>query len=129
MNGIGYILTSVMSLGLLWAVIRSRLELNRTESSFVGCLAFVFFSMFLLASDGRIIPGGLFFSIHGEIIPIVSCLVMLWFIGRDFRAASVIRRIGLLFLAVFSVGIITLATVINVSFWFEPHARGDLVAW
>jgi hypothetical protein len=129
MNTIGNILTGVSAVALVLAVMRSRLELNHTKSGFGGCLAFVFFSMFLLATDGRVIPGGPFVSIHAEIIPGVSCLTVLFCSARDFRAATIARRVGLSFLALFAVGIITLAVLINVSFRFEPHARGALVAW
>jgi hypothetical protein len=129
MNAKWHIFTVVPAVAMVLALIRARLELNQVKSGSWGCLAFAFFCMFLLATDGRIIPGGPFFSIHGEIIPVGGCLVILWSVGRAFRSASIVRRVGLSLLALFSAGIITLATAINVAFWFEPHARGDLVGW
>jgi len=129
MNSKWYVLTVVPAVAMILAVIRARLELNHAKSGFWGCLAFVFLAMFLVATDGRISPGGPFFSVHGEIIPVGGCLVMLWLIGRDFRVASLRRRVGLSLLALASVGITALATIVNVSFWLEPHARGDLVGW
>ena len=129
MNATGNILTGVLAVALVLAVNRSRLELNHAKSGFRGCWAFVLFSLFRLATDGRIIPGGPFVSIHAEVLPALSCAVVLLFIARDFRTASAARRVGLSFLVLASVSIIAVAAMVIVLFCREPYARGVLVAW
>ena len=83
-------------------------------------------SMLLFATDGKIVPGGPFVSIHAELIPVLCCLAVLFFIARDFRAASIARRVGLAFLGFASVGIIALVVQIVVSFWCDRFSRGVL---
>jgi hypothetical protein len=86
-------------------------------------------SVLMLATDSKIIPGGPFVSVHGEILPAVSCLAMLFLVVRDFRTATTARRIGLSFLAFVSVSIIFLVVFIVVSFCRERFARGALFGW
>ena len=86
-------------------------------------------SMLLVATDVKTVPGGPFVSIHAEILPVVSCLAVLFFVARDFRAASIGRRVGLSFLGLVSVGIIALVIRIVVSFCCDRFAREVLFGW
>ena len=99
---------------------------NHPKSHVRTCLTLILVSMLLFATDGKIIPGGPFVSVHAEIVPVLCCLAVLFFIARDFRAASIARRVGLSFLALVSVGIIALVVQFVVSFWCGRFSRGAL---
>jgi hypothetical protein len=129
MNAFGYILTGTSSVVLLLALIRSGFELSHAKSSFWGCLSVILVSLFLLGTNVRITPGGPFVSVHGDIFPALSCMAVLFFITRDFRAFSNARRIGLSFITFFLFGVIALVVADIVHFSREEFARGVLFAW
>jgi len=85
--------------------------------------------MFLLATDAKKIPGGPFVSVHAEILPVVCCMTVLFFVVRNFRAASIASRVGLLFSALISAGIILLVVEFIASFCRDRFARGALFGW
>ena len=102
---------------------------THTKSSLWICLALILFSMLLVATDAKRIPGGPFVSVHAEIVPVFSCITVLFFVARDFRAASIVRRVGLSFLALVSAGIILIVVEIIASFCRDRFARGALFGW
>lgn len=85
--------------------------------------------MFLAATDAKTNPGGPFVSIHAELFPIVICLSVLFFLVRNFQAASTARRVGISILAMISLGTIALAVSAIVMFCRHINARGDLLGW
>ena len=129
MNILFTILMGVSPLALFLAVVRSRLELNNSKSGYWGCRAVIFLSLFLLAMSFRIIPGGPFVSIRSDIFPAMSCLGMLFFAARGFRAASAAQRVRLSFLAFVSLGIIMLVIADVAEFCCNHFARGALFGW
>ena len=104
-------------------------SVNQTKSSTLICLILVLVSVLLVITDVKVIPGGPFVSFHAEIVPVVCCLAALFFIARDFRAASLARRVGLSLLGFLSVGIIALVVRIVVSFCLDRFSRGALFGW
>jgi len=129
MNDMGILLTGTGSLGLLLVLARSRLELNRSKTSFWGCLAVIFLSLFLIAANVRIIPGGPFVSIHADVLPVVSCLTMSVFAVQGFRASSIGRRVGLSLMVLVSAATIAFAVAEVASFCHNRFARGALFGW
>ena len=101
---------------------------SQSKSHVRICLTLILVSI-LLVTDGKIVPGGPFVSVHAEIVPVMCCLAVLFYVVRDFRAASIGRRIGLSFLALGSVGVIALVIQTIVSFCQDRFARGTLVGW
>jgi len=99
------------------------------KCKFWHCVALVVFSSLLLATDGKVIPGGPFVSIHAEILPVLCCLAVLFFAAQDFRTSSTIRRIGFSILALVSLGNIGLIVWFIMGFCQNRFARGDLVGW
>jgi len=93
------------------------------------CLALVLVSLLLVVTDVKVVPGGPFVSVHAEIIPCLCCLAVLFFVVRDFRAASIGRRVVLSFLALVSAGIIALVSQIVISFCLDRFSRGALIGW
>ena len=93
------------------------------------CLTLILISLLLVATDVKVIPGGPFVSVHGEVFPVLCCMAVLFFVAREFRLATTARRIGLSFLALGSACIIVLVIQIIVSFCHDRFARGTLVGW
>ena len=129
MNPIGIILTGVLTLVLVLASVRSRLELNHAKPGYSGCLGVIGLSFLLVVSDVRVIPGGPFISIHANVLPVLSCVVMLFFAVRAFRGDCAVRRVGVVAIVLASVGIIAGVILEIVAFWREPFARGVLLGW
>jgi hypothetical protein len=102
---------------------------NQSKSSAWIYLTLILVSLLLVLTDVKVVPGGPFVSVHAEIVPVLFCLAALFFIARDFRAASIGGRIGLSFLGLVSVGIIALVVQIVVSFCRDRFSRGALLGW
>ena len=102
---------------------------HHTKSSLWICFGLILFSMLLVATDGKKIPGGPFVSVHAEVLPAVMCLAVLYLVARDFGASSIAGRVGLLFLAIVSTGMILLVAKFIVSFYHDRFARGSLFGW
>jgi hypothetical protein len=100
-----------------------------SKSSLWICLALISISVLLVLTDGKRIPGGPFVSFHAEVLPVVGCLAVLFFVARDFRAVTIARRAALSVFAFISVGVIALVIQFILSFWHEPSSRGVLFGW
>ena len=125
-----YILvTGVCALALLGLLVRFHLQAKRTGLSLWSGWAVILMSLLCLATTVRIIPGGPFISAHADILPAISCIVVLVSCVRVVQISSVGRRIGLLFAGLGSVGVILLVVTDIVTFWQNRFARGGMLGW
>ncbi len=129
MNEIGILLTATCSVGLFFLLTRSRLELNRTRTTFWGSSGVILVSLFLMVANVRVIPGGPFVAIHADVLPVVSCLSMSVFAVQAFRVSSSLRRVGLSLTVLSSIAITALAVADVASFYHNRFARGALLGW
>ena len=74
----------------------------------------------------KVIPGGPFISIFGEAIPLLFFLISLFLEIKLYVAASSKSRIWILLLMGLTILLIGFILFNNLTFWFNPHARGQL---
>ena len=123
------IITGVCTLALLGLLVRFHLQARGMNLSLWSGWAVILMSLLCLATSVRIVPGGPFVSIHADIFPAISCIVVLVACTRVFQASSIGRKIGLLFTGLGSVGVISLVVMDIVAFCQNRFARGVVVGW
>jgi hypothetical protein len=89
---------------------------------FVGLLSWPF-------GSGKLIPGGPFVSVFGDVIPAAFALIAIWcalpFICHPLLKikASAMAHIAL------ATALLAVVLVNVVGFYFDPYARGDALGW
>ena len=129
MNNIGYLVTLVLSLALLVLLALSWFDVTRATLRLSKLWLILAVSAILVATTVRVIPGGPFLSIHGDILPILSCVALFVIASIALPRSSVPRRMLLISAMLGSLGLTGLIVAKVVSFWREPFARGELVGW
>src|SRR5579864_8000460 len=129
MNIPGYVLTSVLSLAMLWMLALAFSQISHAPVRVSTCWLIVALSGVLVGTTGRIIPGGPFVSFHGDILPVVGCAATLAVSAITFRAISQERRLILGSAMLASLVVIGVVVTNVLSFWNEPFARGAILAW
>ncbi len=129
MNTAGYLVTACLSVGLVLLLALVWSDLHGAKPRLVRFWLIVFLSGALIATRGRLIPGGPLLSVHGAILPAVGCLALLAYGARGFRAIDPDLRLVLAFAMLASAGMIAVVVANVLSFWKDPFARGALLAW
>ncbi|MCX6926811.1 MAG: hypothetical protein NT154_26945 [Verrucomicrobia bacterium] len=129
MNTTGYIITATLSVGLLLLLAVSGADLAHARLRVSACWLIVALSGILIATTGRLIPGGPFVSLHSDVFPVVGCIALLAFGAVGFRFISAERRLVLVFAMLASIGLIGVVVTNVLAFWRDPFARGALFAW
>ena len=87
---------------------------------FVGLLAW-------FADRGKIIPGGPFISITGNIVPLIGAAIAIWaslpYVAYP-RLKIILSAVTHIALATSLAGIVLYSII---TFWIKPFARGDLI--
>jgi hypothetical protein len=83
----------------------------------------------LVATDVKITPGGPFISIHGEVIPVLLCFIILGMGTRSLFSGKPMRRAIVATLMLMSVLIALGAVSFAVSYWRGPYSRGALIGF
>ena len=125
----GYIVTVTLSVGLVLLLRQGWSDLARAELRVSTCWLIVVLSRVLVATTGRIIPGGPFVSVHGDILPVLGCVALLALGAMGSRAVSPKRRMGFRLAMLASLGLIGLVVASLASFWRDPFARGPFLQW
>ncbi len=129
MNTAGYLVTACLSVGLVLLLALLWSDLHRAKPRLARFWFIVALSGALIATTGRLIPGGPFLSVHGDILPVVGCLALLAYGAKGFRVIDPDLRLVLAFAMLASVGMIAVVVANVLSFWKDPFARGALLAW
>ena len=83
----------------------------------------------LLVRGAKVIPGGPFVSVTGDILPVLFSAVVIFIGGSAYASARLGQRLAILLLAGLAVIRIGLALSGIASFTAEPYARGKLIEW
>lgn len=89
-------------------------------------LGLVGISLLIIAFGGKVIPGGPFISVFGELIPL---LILVFFLFVEFKLyirSNLKLRRWFLLVVCFTVLLIGFILFNNLSFWFDPYSRGRL---
>ena len=95
-------------------------------------LSWIFFGLVIaltMSRPMRIVPGGPFLSVSGDLVPLAFCLTILTVCMTWFRGETAAGKVFLLLNIVLAT--ILLAKVLEsiLLFWFRPYARGVLIDW
>lgn len=92
-----------------------------------GCLILIGFALSCGCSPARIIPGGPFISLFGDVIPSFCHLAAIRLGLVTLRVKSARSKVIALGLILIATAGILLATLDAILFWITPHARGSLL--
>jgi hypothetical protein len=107
--------------------------LTPDEIRYRRALGWIFFVLIVMAltmpSVGRIIPGGPFLSVSGDLVPIALCLTFLTLCMMLFRRETGAGKLFLLVMMLLATGLLAKILESILLFWFRPYARGVLIGW
>src|SRR5262249_16655372 len=78
---------------------------------------------------GRIVPGGPFLSVSGDLVPIALCLTILTVCVTWFRGETLAGKVFLLVVMLSATVLLARLLESILLFWFRPYARGVLIDW
>ena len=77
----------------------------------------------------KTIPGGPFISVVGELIPLLTFCVFIYLEVKQYRISSLHLRVWTLLLIGITVLLIGIILFNNLSYWFTPYSRGQLLGF
>ena len=128
MNTSGKLIASFSALILVVLVWLSVHEASQLRASLYAWFA-VAIATVLLATSSRIIPGGPFISTSANIVPAMSCMVLMISSAQRARTASPGSRLSSVCLFLFAIGVVLLVAWDITSFRSIQGARGQLIGW
>ena len=97
--------------------------------SVVALINTLIVSAFLMATGGKINPGGPFISIHADIVPALISVGLVAVAWRSLRHGPLRRRLAVASIMLCAAAVLALDAAIVVSFWLGRYSRrtGGLV--
>ena len=88
-----------------------------------------FYSIFLGGSAQRIVPGGPFISVTGDILPVLSCFIVMTLGLTLYRTKNQLANLIAVITTLAACVIITQVATDVMRFWVRPAARGVFIGW